>query len=116
MGRVAGELADFSVLTSDNPRKEVPRAIISQIEEGFPRAGEAGKYEVVEDRREAINRVLAMAEAGDIVVIAGKGHETYQEFADTVISFDDREVAREYLTQCWKNRPSNTPPAPAEGN
>jgi len=116
MGRVAGELADFSVLTSDNPRKEEPRAIIAQIEEGFTHAGAAAKYEVVEERREAINRVLAVAEAGDVVVIAGKGHETYQEFADTVISFDDREVAREYLTQCWKNQPSNTPPAPAAGN
>jgi UDP-N-acetylmuramoyl-L-alanyl-D-glutamate--2,6-diaminopimelate ligase len=116
MGRVAGELADFSVLTSDNPRKEEPRAIIAQIEEGFARAGGAAKYEVVEERREAIQRILAAAEAGDVVVIAGKGHETYQEFADTVISFDDREVAREYLTQCWKNRPSNTPPAPAAGN
>ena len=116
MGRAAGELADFSVLTSDNPRKEEPRAIIAQIEEGFPSGGGTARYEVVEDRREAINRVLAMAEDGDVVVIAGKGHETYQEFADTVISFDDREVAREYLTQCWKNRPSNTPPAPAEGN
>jgi UDP-N-acetylmuramoyl-L-alanyl-D-glutamate--2,6-diaminopimelate ligase len=116
MGRVAGELADFSVLTSDNPRKEEPRAIISQIEEGFAGSRGAAKYEVVEDRREAINRVLAMAEEGDIVVIAGKGHETYQEFADTVISFDDREVAREYLSQCWKNRPSDTPPAPAGAN
>ena len=116
MGRVASQLADFSVLTSDNPRKEEPRAIISQIEEGFSDAGSAGKYEVVEDRREAISRVLAMAEEGDIVVIAGKGHETYQEFADTVISFDDREVAREYLTQCLKNRHSNTPPAPAGGS
>ena len=116
MGRVACQLADFSVLTSDNPRKEEPRTIISQIEEGFSSADGASKYEVVEDRREAINRVLAMAEEGDIVVIAGKGHETYQEFADTVISFDDREVAREYLTQCWKDRHSNTPPAPAGGN
>jgi UDP-N-acetylmuramoyl-L-alanyl-D-glutamate--2,6-diaminopimelate ligase len=116
MGRVAGELADFSVLTSDNPRKEEPHAIISQIEEGFAGSSGAAKYEVVEDRREAINRVLAMAEEGDIVVIAGKGHETYQEFADTVISFDDREIAREYLSQCWKNPPSDTPPAPAGGN
>ena len=116
MGRVASELADFSVLTSDNPRKEEPRAIIAQIEEGFTQTGGTAKYEVVEERREAINRILTMAEEGDVVVIAGKGHETYQEFADTVISFDDREIAREYLTQCWKNRPSNTPPAPAAGN
>ncbi len=116
MGRAAGELADFSVLTSDNPRKEEPRAIISQIEEGFTEVGGTAKYEVVEERREAIHRILSMAGAGDVVVIAGKGHETYQEFADTVISFDDREVAREYLTQCSKTQPSKTPPAPAAGS
>jgi UDP-N-acetylmuramoyl-L-alanyl-D-glutamate--2,6-diaminopimelate ligase len=113
MGRVAARLADFTVLTSDNPRKEEPRAIIAQIEEGFAQAGGAGKYEVIVDRREAIHRALGMAQPKDVVVIAGKGHETYQEFADTVISFDDREVAREHLASCWKNEISPTQPTPA---
>ncbi len=112
MGRVAGELADFAVVTSDNPRKEEPRAIISQIEEGLAQAGGQSKYEVLVDRREAIGRALSLAQPKDIVVIAGKGHETYQEFADTVISFDDREVAREFL-QCKKTEPSPSPSAPA---
>jgi len=114
MGRVAGQLADYSVLTSDNPRKEEPRSIIAQIEEGFEQAAPP-KYEVLEDRHQAIGRVLEMARPGDVVVIAGKGHETYQEFADTVISFDDREVAREYLAR-WKNSISPSSPAPAAGN
>ncbi|MCX7827250.1 MAG: UDP-N-acetylmuramyl-tripeptide synthetase, partial [Verrucomicrobiae bacterium] len=118
MGRVASLLADHSVLTSDNPRKEDPRSIIAQIEEGFAQAAaESGqsapaKYEVLVDRHQAIGRVLEMARPGDVVVIAGKGHETYQEFADTVISFDDREVAREYLAR-WKNLASPSSPAPA---
>ncbi len=94
MGRVAGELADFAVVTSDNPRKEDPREIIRQIEAGF-----AGKtnYQVVVDRREAIAQALKLAKARDIVLIAGKGHETYQEFADTVVPFDDKVVVQQLL-------------------
>lgn len=99
MGRVASELADFSILTSDNPRKEEPRVIIRQIEAGF---SDRKKYDVAVDRREAIERALRVAEAGDIVLIAGKGHETLQEYADTIVPFDDREVAREILA-AWKN-------------
>jgi len=94
MGAVAEQLADCVVLTSDNPRKEDPREIIRQIEAGIT---DRQKYEVVVDRREAIARALAMAKANDIVLIAGKGHETYQEFADTVIPFDDKVVVRELL-------------------
>ncbi|MSR64646.1 MAG: UDP-N-acetylmuramoyl-L-alanyl-D-glutamate--2,6-diaminopimelate ligase [Verrucomicrobiae bacterium] len=94
MGAVAEQLADFIVLTSDNPRKEDPREIIRQIETGI---SEKQKYEVVVDRREAIARSLAMAKPNDMVLIAGKGHETYQEFADTVTPFDDKMVVRELL-------------------
>jgi UDP-N-acetylmuramoyl-L-alanyl-D-glutamate--2,6-diaminopimelate ligase len=94
MGAVAAELADFSVLTSDNPRRENPSDILAQVRQGF---GERANFEIVEDRAEAIQRALSMAAEGDVVLIAGKGHETYQEFAHTVIPFDDREIARKIL-------------------
>ena len=95
-GRVAARLADWTVLTSDNPRSEEPGAIIAAIEAGFVR--EAVKtYEVEPDRRKAIVRALATANKGDIVIIAGKGHEDYQIFKDRTVHFSDREVAAETL-------------------
>ena len=96
MGQIACELADFSILTTDNPRLEDPRGILKQIEEGFATAAR-GRYQVIEDRREAIERALDIARPGDAVLIAGKGHETYQEFADTVVPFHDRQVVEEYF-------------------
>lgn len=104
MGRVACELADLSVLTSDNPRTEDPREILQQIEAGFP-AGEQNRCMVIEDRREAIERALDIAKPDDTVLIAGKGHETYQEFANTVVPFNDRQIVEEYFTNLgrrWK--------------
>jgi UDP-N-acetylmuramoyl-L-alanyl-D-glutamate--2,6-diaminopimelate ligase len=95
MGGVATALADLSVLTSDNPRSEDPRAIVAEVEAGA-RDGR-GAYEVEVDRRAAISRAIGLAGPGDVVVIAGKGHETYQELADRTIPFDDREVAREEI-------------------
>lgn len=95
MGRVAGELADFSVVTSDNPRSEDPVGIVLQVEDGVRAAG--GNYEVEVDRGAAIVRAITVAKAGDCVLIAGKGHEDYQIFADHTAHFDDREVAREAL-------------------
>jgi UDP-N-acetylmuramoyl-L-alanyl-D-glutamate--2,6-diaminopimelate ligase len=91
MGRIATELADLAIVTSDNPRSEEPEAIIAEILEG------AGDAEVEPDRREAIARAIGEAAEGDVVVIAGKGHEQGQQFADRTIPFDDREVAREAL-------------------
>jgi UDP-N-acetylmuramoyl-L-alanyl-D-glutamate--2,6-diaminopimelate ligase len=91
MGRIASELADVAIVTSDNPRSEEPEAIIAEILEGTNGA------EVEPDRREAIARAIGEAEEGDVVVIAGKGHEQGQQFADRTIPFDDREVAREAL-------------------
>lgn len=96
MGEAACELADYSILTSDNPRTEDPREILRQIEEGFP-SGSQSRYEVIEDRGEAINRALELAQPGDSVVLAGKGHETYQEFAHTVVPFNDRQVVEEHF-------------------
>ncbi len=95
MGQAAAELADFSILTSDNPRTEDPREILRQIEEGFW-SSTVRRYQVIEDRREAIERALDIARPGDTVLIAGKGHEAYQEFADTVVPFNDRLVVEEY--------------------
>jgi UDP-N-acetylmuramoyl-L-alanyl-D-glutamate--2,6-diaminopimelate ligase len=97
MGRAGAELSDLTVITSDNPRSEDPERIVSEVASG---AEGAKELEVVVDRREAIALALGRARAGDTVVIAGKGHEQGQEFAEgRKIPFDDREVAREEL---WK--------------
>ncbi|MDQ3907799.1 MAG: UDP-N-acetylmuramoyl-L-alanyl-D-glutamate--2,6-diaminopimelate ligase [Acidobacteriota bacterium] len=95
MGEAAGELSDVVVLTSDNPRTEDPEAILRDAEVGLKKVGKP--YVKLVDRREAITRAIAEARGGDVVVIAGKGHETYQIIGDRTIHFDDREVAREAL-------------------
>jgi UDP-N-acetylmuramoyl-L-alanyl-D-glutamate--2,6-diaminopimelate ligase len=94
MGCVAAQLADFSIVTTDNPRKEEPSQIIGDIIEGF---NDQKQYEVVLDRRAAIEKGLKTVGRRDILLIAGKGHETYQELKETVVPFDDREVVREIL-------------------
>jgi len=96
MGATAAALADVAVLTSDNPRGEDPRAILAAMADGA-RTVAGARWTVEEDRRTAIAAALGEAAAGDIVVIAGKGHETSQEFADRVVPFDDRTVAAEAL-------------------
>ena len=95
MGRAATRAADLTVITSDNPRGEEPRAIIAEVEPGAREGG--GRYVIEPDRREAIHLALAEAGPGDVVVVAGKGHEPYQELADRTIAFDDRLVAAEEL-------------------
>jgi UDP-N-acetylmuramoyl-L-alanyl-D-glutamate--2,6-diaminopimelate ligase len=92
MGRIASELADLAIVTSDNPRSEEPQAIIDEI-----LAGVTGEVEVEPDRAAAIEHAISAADEGDVVLIAGKGHEQGQEFADRTIPFDDREVARDVL-------------------
>ncbi|MFA4873764.1 MAG: UDP-N-acetylmuramoyl-L-alanyl-D-glutamate--2,6-diaminopimelate ligase [bacterium] len=101
MGRAAASLADVVIVTSDNPRSESPETIIEEIlpgvRESAPRfAGEIG-YEVIADRREAIGRAVSIARAGDVLVVAGKGHEDYQLMGDKRLHFDDREVLAEFL-------------------
>jgi UDP-N-acetylmuramoyl-L-alanyl-D-glutamate--2,6-diaminopimelate ligase len=96
MGKVATRLADDVILTSDNPRSEDPLAIIDDIRAGIPRGADA-TVAVEPERRDAIERAVADAQPGDVVVIAGKGHETTQTTGDTVRPFDDREVARAAL-------------------
>ncbi|MCR4425747.1 MAG: UDP-N-acetylmuramoyl-L-alanyl-D-glutamate--2,6-diaminopimelate ligase [Firmicutes bacterium] len=93
MGRISGEMADYTIVTSDNPRSEDPEAIITEIVAGVGSA----PHEAVTDRREAIRRAVRMARAGDLVLIAGKGHETYQIFRDRTVHFDDREEVRAAL-------------------
>lgn len=93
MGEVASRWSDYSILTSDNPRQEDPQAIIDEIIAGF----KGNHYAVVLDRREAIEKAFCLARTGDIVLIAGKGHEDYQIFRDKTIHFDDRQVARDCL-------------------
>jgi UDP-N-acetylmuramoyl-L-alanyl-D-glutamate--2,6-diaminopimelate ligase len=99
MGSVAARLSDFTLITSDNPRSENPQSIIGQIEGGFLQENSSARYSKVENRRDAIFQAVALAKKGDFVLIAGKGHETGQIFADRVIPFDDREVAREALKE-----------------
>jgi UDP-N-acetylmuramyl-tripeptide synthetase len=95
MGEIAASLSDVTIVTSDNPRSEDPEAIISEIEVGLKRAGRP--YRKLVDRREAIFQAINEASEGDVVLIAGKGHETYQIIGARTIHFDDREVAREAL-------------------
>jgi UDP-N-acetylmuramoyl-L-alanyl-D-glutamate--2,6-diaminopimelate ligase len=92
MGRVASELADVVIVTSDNPRSEDPGAIIDEIV-----AGAVGPVDVETDRAVAIARAIELAQQGDVVVIAGKGAEQGQQLADRTIPFDDREAARQAL-------------------
>jgi UDP-N-acetylmuramoyl-L-alanyl-D-glutamate--2,6-diaminopimelate ligase len=90
MGEIADRRADYAIITSDNPRKEDPSAIVAEIEKGF----RSTHYEKLVDRTEAIGRAISLAQPRDIVLIAGKGHENYQEFADHTVPFDDIQVAR----------------------
>jgi UDP-N-acetylmuramoyl-L-alanyl-D-glutamate--2,6-diaminopimelate ligase len=93
MAEAVDRHADFAIITSDNPRKEDPDAIIAEVEKGF----RSDHYEKVTDRAEAIRRAVAMAKPRDIVLVAGKGHENYQEFADHTVPFDDIQAARRAL-------------------
>ena len=93
MGEVSGNMADLTVITSDNPRTEDPMAIIGDIVTGIKPT--AGVFEIEADRALAIRHAISIAEPGDVVLIAGKGHEDYQIFADRTIHFDDVEVAME---------------------
>ena len=90
MGEIVDKHADYAIVTSDNPRKEDPDAIIVEIEKGF----RSSHYEKMVDRTQAIDRAITLAQPRDIVLIAGKGHENYQEFADHTVPFDDIQVAR----------------------
>jgi len=100
MGEAAGSLSDIVILTSDNPRTEDPETILADVEKGLQATGKP--YLKITDRREAIFRAIAEARRGDVVIIAGKGHEDYQIIGTQMIRFDDREVAREAVAACQR--------------
>lgn len=102
MGEISGRLADFSVLTSDNPRLEDPMDILRAIEEGIKRT--TGPYVVIENRREAIRYAMQMGQPGDVIVLAGKGHETYQDIGGQKHPFDEKVVVREILAEMDESR------------
>jgi UDP-N-acetylmuramoyl-L-alanyl-D-glutamate--2,6-diaminopimelate ligase len=97
MGRVAGELSDLAIITSDNPRTEDPMRIIGEVEDGIKETDT--QYLVLSDRREAIRKAVESAKPGDVVIIAGKGHENYQIIGNEKFHFDDREAAAEAIRE-----------------
>jgi UDP-N-acetylmuramoyl-L-alanyl-D-glutamate--2,6-diaminopimelate ligase len=97
MAAASVEGADYSIFTADNPRQESIESILDHMEAGLAEIAAAGKYERVPDRRQAIAHALALAQPGDVVCVAGKGHETTQEIAGQFHPFDDRLVVQEFL-------------------
>jgi len=97
MGEIVGRMADFSILTSDNPRTEDPMLILQSIEEGMKKTD--GQYVVIENRRDAIRYALEMGQEGDVIVLAGKGNETYQEIMGVKRPFDEKIVVQELLEE-----------------
>ncbi len=111
MGEAAARLADYVILTSDNPRSEDPLTILEEIEAGVRKAYAGSERHVkIHDRREAIRAALARAKPGDLVVMAGKGHETYQILRDRTIPFDDRVVAKDALAALGYAQPEGGRP------
>ena len=104
MGEIAGNLADFTIITSDNPRFEKPESIINQIEKGIKKT--KGNYLKIVDRKKAIEKAIKFAKKDDLVVIAGKGHETSQTFKDRTIPFSDKKVAKNLLARIYRGRTS----------
>lgn len=101
MGEISGRLADYTIITSDNPRTEEPETIVNEIEKGTKKT--KGNYECIVDRKEAMKKAIFMANKNDVVIIAGKGHEMYQEVQKEMLSFDEREIVREIIDELEKN-------------
>ena len=97
MGEISGRIADFTIITSDNPRTEEPGKIIKQIEAGIKKTN--GKYICIEDRREAIKEAIKMANKRDVIVLAGKGHEPYQEINGVKHDFDERVIVKQIMEE-----------------
>ncbi len=95
MGEIAGRIADYSIVTSDNPRTEEPEKIIKEIEVGISKT--KGKYEIIVDRKEAIAKAIKMANKNDLVILAGKGHEPYQEINKVKHPFDERKIVKDII-------------------
>ena len=102
MGEISGKLADYTIITSDNPRNEEPEQIIKEIENGIKKT--KGKYECIIDRKEAMKKAISMANKKDLVIFAGKGHEVYQEIGKERYPFDERIIIKEILEEL-ENKP-----------
>ena len=100
MGEISGRIADFTIITSDNPRTEDPEKIVEQIEEGIKKTN--GKYKVIVDRIEAIREAIKMATKRDIIILAGKGHEPYQEINGKKYPFDERIIVKDIIDELDK--------------
>ena len=100
MGEISGKVADYTIITSDNPRTEEPEKIVKQIEEGIAKT--KGKYETIVDRTQAIEKAIKMANKNDIIVLAGKGHEPYQEINGVKYPFDERIIVKEIINKIKK--------------
>ena len=97
MGEISGRVADYTIITSDNPRTEEPEAIVKDIENGIKKT--KGKYECIVDRTEAIRKAIKMANKRDIIVLAGKGHEQYQEINKKRYPFDENKIVKEIIKE-----------------
>lgn len=106
MGEISGRVADYSIITSDNPRTENPQKIVDQIEEGIKKT--KGNYETIVDRTEAITKAIKMANKKDIIVLAGKGHEPYQEINGEKYPFDERIIVRDIIEKLEKEEKKNS--------
>ena len=102
MGEIAGRIADYTIITSDNPRTEEPEKIIEDIQKGIEKT--KGKYEVIVNRKEAIKKAIIMANKRDIVILAGKGHEVYQEIKGKKYPFDERKIVKEIIEKNSKQK------------
>ena len=100
MGEVSGRVADYTIITSDNPRTEKPEEIVKDIEAGIKKT--KGKYECIVDRVEAIKKAIKMANKRDIIVLAGKGHEQYQEINKKRYPFDESKIVNEIVEEITK--------------
>ena len=97
MGEISGRIADYTIITSDNPRTEEPEEIVKEIEAGIKKT--KGNYSVIVDRKEAIKEAINMLHKNDILILAGKGHETYQEINGKKYPFDERVIIKEILEE-----------------
>ena len=102
MGEISGRIADFTIITSDNPRTEDPEKIIKEIEKGIKK--ENKKYKIIVDRTEAITEAINMATKRDVIVLAGKGHEPYQEINGKKYPYDERKIVNEIINKKQKQK------------
>ena len=97
MGEISGKIADYTIITSDNPRTEEPEQIIKDIEEGIKR--ETKDYTIVVDRKEAIKKAIEISHKRDMIIVAGKGHEMYQEVNGEKNPFNEREIIEKIINK-----------------